>query len=173
MPNAASYSAAEVLRDGGRIEIRALRHDDREGLIAAIARTSDESLYRRFFGPKHFFSEKEISFFVDVDFVNHVALVAVVDEDGRPAIVGGARYIMVGPAQAEVSFVVIDSYQRRGIGALLLRHLAGIARGAGIKEFVAEVMPDNITMLGVFRNSGMLECTKLQPGDVHVVLELN
>ncbi|HWW49082.1 MAG TPA: GNAT family N-acetyltransferase [Xanthobacteraceae bacterium] len=173
MPNAASYSVAEVLRDGGHIEIRALRHDDREGLIAAIARTSNESLYHRFFGPKHFFSEKEISFFLDVDFVNHVALVAVADEDGRPAIVGGARYIVVGPAQAEVSFMVIDSYQGRGIGTLLLRHLAGIARGAGIKEFVAEVMPDNVSMLGVFRHSGMRESTKLQPGDVHVVLELN
>src|SRR4051795_12299777 len=38
--------------------------------------------------------------------INHVALVAVVEEDGQPLIVGGARYIVGQPGTAEVAFAV-------------------------------------------------------------------
>jgi hypothetical protein len=56
MSSAAGYSAVEVLRDGRRIEIRALRKDDRAELLDAVERTSAQSLYRRFFGAKRYFS---------------------------------------------------------------------------------------------------------------------
>src|SRR5215468_12717553 len=66
MLQVAKYSASELLRDGRQVEVRALRHSDRDDLLAAVARTSTQSLYRRFFGIKREFSEKEIAFFVDV-----------------------------------------------------------------------------------------------------------
>ena len=88
---AEKYSAIEGLRDGCRVEIRALRPDDRADLIAAVGRTSDRSLYRRFFGLKRSFTDKEAAFFVNVDFVNHVALVALIDAGGRSVIAGGGR----------------------------------------------------------------------------------
>jgi hypothetical protein len=78
MLEAANYSAFETLRDGRRVEIRALRPNDRADLIAAIGRSSTQSLYRRFFAVKCSFTEPEIDYFLSVDFVNHVALVAVV-----------------------------------------------------------------------------------------------
>jgi hypothetical protein len=62
----------------------------------------------RFFGAKRDFSEKEIEFFVNVDFVNHVALVATVEQGGRRIIVGGGRYVIVQPGTAEVAFAVVD-----------------------------------------------------------------
>ena len=102
------YSAVEALRDGCWVEIRALRPDNRADLIAALGRTSDRSLYRRFFGLKRSFTDKEAAFFVNVDFVNHVALVALIDEEERSVIAGGGRYIVVQPGQAEVAFVVVD-----------------------------------------------------------------
>ena len=71
----ASYSAIETLREGRKVEIRAQRPQDRDGLTSAVARASNESLYRRFFGARREFSEKEVSFFLNVDFVIHVALV--------------------------------------------------------------------------------------------------
>ena len=132
MSGASEYSAVEPLRDGRRVEIRALKPDDREGLVAAVGRASDQSLYRRFFGAKRDFSELEIAFFLNVDFVNHVALVAVLEEDGRPVIIAGGRYVVVQPGKAEVAFAVVDRYQGQGIGAALLRHLTAIARAAGL-----------------------------------------
>jgi len=80
---------------------------------------------------KRGFSEKEIAFFMNIDFANHVALVALADEGGRNIIVGGGRYIVTEPGQAEIAFVVIDDYQGQGLGTLLMRHLAVIARKAG------------------------------------------
>jgi hypothetical protein len=73
-----------------RSKIRALRPDDKAELVAAIERSSAQSLYRRFFGVKRDFSETEIAFFVGV-FTNYVALIAVVEEGGRRVIVGGGR----------------------------------------------------------------------------------
>jgi RimJ/RimL family protein N-acetyltransferase len=173
MSAAAEYSAVERLRDGRQVEIRALRPDDRADLVAAVARTSDQSLYRRFFGAKRGFSEQEIAFFLNVDFVSHVALVADVDDDGRPVIVGGGRYVVVQPGKAEVAFVVVDQYQGQGIGAALMRHLAAIAKEAGLEELIAEVLPDNSAMLKVFEKSGLRVRTRREPRVVHVALGLS
>jgi RimJ/RimL family protein N-acetyltransferase len=172
MSEAAKYSAVEVLRDKRRVEIRALRPDDRAELLAAVGRTSDQSLYRRFFAVKGSFTEPEIAFFLNIDFVNHVALVAVLEDLGRPRIVGGGRYIVVQPGRAEVAFVVVDQYQGQGIGSALLRHLATLARGAGIEELIAEVLPDNTSMLKVFEKSGFRPSTRRESQVVHVTLHL-
>jgi ribosomal protein S18 acetylase RimI-like enzyme len=168
----AQYSAIEALRDGRRVEIRALRPDDQAGLLAAVSRTSEHSLYRRFFAVRRAFAEPEIAFFMNVDFVNHVALVAVVDESDWPVIVGGGRYVAVEPGKAEMAFAVVDEYQGQGIGSALMRHLAEIARAAGLKELIAEVLPDNISMLKVFEKSGFRVRTKREPQVVHVALRL-
>jgi GNAT superfamily N-acetyltransferase len=173
MLEAARYSAMDRLRDGRRVEIRALRPEDEGAFLAAVHRTSAQSLYRRFFGAKRDFSEKERAFFLNVDFTNHVALVAVVEAESRAAIVAGGRYVVVRPGVAEVAFVVIDDYQGQGIGAALLRHLAAIARSAGLKELVAEVLPENISMLKVFEKSGLKLSTKRESGVVHVALQLD
>ena len=109
---------------------------------------------------------------MDVDFINHVALVAVVEKDGHPVIVGGGRYVVLQPGKAEVAFAVVDQYQGQGIGAVLMRHLVTIARGAGLKEFTAEVLPDNIPMLKVFEKSGLPLSKKREAQVVHVTLQL-
>ena len=173
MVKAATYSAVETLRDGRRVDIRALRRDDRTELLAAVGRTSPESLYRRFFTVKRGFTEQEMAFFLNIDFVDHVALVAVVEEASRPVIVGGARYIVMQPGKAEIAFAVIDQYQGQGIGAALMRHLAGIARDAGLRELIADVLPENDAMLNVFAKSGFPLRTKRESDVVHVVLRLD
>jgi RimJ/RimL family protein N-acetyltransferase len=172
MSELAEYSEIETLRNGCRVEIRALRPEDRDNFIAAVRRIGTDSLYRRFFAVKREFSEKETSFFINVDFVNHVALIAVVEEDGKPVIVGGGRYIVVKPGQAEVAFVVVDKYHGQGIGSILMRHLVTIARRTGLRELIADVLPDNRQMLKVFEKSGLKTGTKRESGSLHVTLQL-
>lgn len=169
----ARYSATETLRDGGSIEIRALKPADRDELLAAVRRMSDQSVYRRFFSPKQTFTDQEVAYYVNVDFVNHVALVAVLEEDGRSVIVGGTRYIVSEPGRAEVAFAVDDAHQGQGIGALLMKHLAVIARRAGLKELFAEVLPTNIAMLKVFEKSRLSATTKREQGVVQVTMRIS
>jgi len=168
----ATYSVHEHLRDGRPVEIRALRQNDEADMLAAIDRTGAESLQRRFFVTKRGFSEKEKAFFMNTDFVNHVALVAVIDEDGRSAIVGGGRYVVTKPGQAEVAFVVVDAFQGQRIGALLTQHLTALARAAGLKQLVADVLPENMAMRKVLGKFGFRTARSLDPQVVHLTLSL-
>jgi RimJ/RimL family protein N-acetyltransferase len=172
MSGAADYSVVEHLGDGRPVEIRALRPDDRDDMLAAIGRTGTQSLRRRFFVPKRGFSEQEMAFFLNIDFENHVALVAQIDEDGRPAIAGGGRYIVIRPGQAEIAFVVVDAYQGQGIGTILMRHLAILARDAGLKELIAEVLPENTAMLKVFKKFGFRSGSKREAQVMHLAMQL-
>jgi len=168
----AQYSAQERLRDGRPVEIRALRPDDETGMLAAVDRIDPESLRRRFFVPKRGFTEKEKAFFMHVDFVDHVALVAEIDEDGKRAIIGGGRYIVAKPGEAEVAFVVVDAYQGQGIGGLLTRHLVQIARAAGLKQLAADVLPENAAMRKVLGKFGFQTVRSPDPQVAHLILRL-
>ena len=170
--DAATYSAIETLRDGREVTVRALRPADRTGLLAAVQSLSSQSLRRRFFGVRRDFSEEEISYFTEVDFVRHVALVAEPREAERSSIVGGARYIVVEPGKAEIAFAIIDEYQGKRLGAALMRHLVRLARDAGLKELVAEVLPENSGMMNVFKRSGLSLTTRHVDQVVHVSLRL-
>ena len=64
MSDVATYSAVHSLQDGRAIRIRALKPEDRSGLLEAVRRSSPQSLYRRFFGLKRYFSEEEVAYFV-------------------------------------------------------------------------------------------------------------
>jgi GNAT superfamily N-acetyltransferase len=170
MTEVANYHAVETLSDGRAIVIRAQRPEDREGFREAIARASTESLYHRFFAVKRHFSEQEAHYFLDIDFVNHVALIALADEHDHSTLIGTGRYVVVEPGKAEVSFAVIDDYQAKGIGSILMRHIAEIGRKARLRELVAEVLADNLAMLKVFERSGLAVTTRRDGTVVHVAM---
>jgi RimJ/RimL family protein N-acetyltransferase len=172
MSKAANYAESQQLRDGVSIQIRALKPEDEAGMLAAIERTGAQSRQRRFFVMKREFSETERNFFMKIDFTNHVALVAVAQEDGKPTIIGGGRYIVFEPKRAEMAFVVVDSWQGRGVGSILMRHLIKIAGDAGLHELIAEVLPENRAMLKVFAKYGFKRAARRDPQTVHLVLTL-
>jgi ribosomal protein S18 acetylase RimI-like enzyme len=172
MSEAIDYAARELLGDGRQIEVRALRREDEADMLAAVGKTSAQSLQRRFFVMKRHFSDKELAFFLDVDFKNHVAIVAVAEERGGKVIVGGGRYIVFEPGRAEMAFVVIDAWQGRGIGSILMRHLVGIATDAGLKELTAEVLPENAAMIKVFGKFGFSPAPRRDPQILHLARKL-
>jgi RimJ/RimL family protein N-acetyltransferase len=172
MSNTANYSERQQLRDGTYIEVRALKPEDEAGMLAAIERTGIQSLQRRFFVMKREFSEKERNFFMKVDFTSHVALVAVAEENGKPKIIGGGRYIVFEPKRAEMAFVVVDEWQGRGIASILMHHLIKIAGDSGLKELTAEVLPENTAMRKVFGKFGFEADSRRDPQTVHLALTL-
>lgn len=167
-----NYCVDEILRDGGSVRVRAVRPDDRERLLEAFERLSEQSLYMRFFTAKKALSERELDFFTRLDFVNHVGLAVTLREDNRERIIGIGRYIVVeGPwdrPRAEVAFTVVDEHQGRGIGTLLLEHLANLARDRGVREFDADVIGENQPMLKVFLHSGLPVRRSTDAGVVHL-----
>ena len=156
--------------NGRTITIRAKRPEDLDGWRAALARTSAETHYLRFFAAKREISEKEANYFLDIDFVKHVALVAIADEDGSLVLIGGGRYVVIEPGKAEAAFALIDDYQAMGIGSALMRHLVAIGREAGLRELVAEVLSNNLSMLRVFERSGLPMSTRREGPVAHVTL---
>ena len=141
-------------------------------MLAAIEKTSAQSLQRRFFVMKRRFSDKERAFFLDVDFKDHVAIVALADEAGRKVIVGGGRYIVFEPGRAEMAFVVIDTWQARGIGSILMRHLIKIADDTGLDELTAEILPENTAMIKIFEKAGFRPVRRRDPQTLHLVRRL-
>jgi acyl-CoA synthetase (NDP forming)/GNAT superfamily N-acetyltransferase len=139
-----------VLSDGGTAHLRPITPADGDALQAFHLRQSPESTYLRFFAPMPRLSDGDLYRFTHVDHVDRVALVATVGDD----IIAVGRYDRIGPRTAEVAFNVSDAHQGRGLGSVLLEHLAAAARENGVHRFVAEVLPQNRRMLGVFRDAG-------------------
>ena len=146
----AQWEADVVLRDGSVAHVRPITPADADAVRRFHAGQSDESIYMRFFAPLRQLSDRDVERFTHVDYVDRVALVATV----RGEIIGIGRYDKVSPTSAEVAFNIADSYQGRGIGSVLLEHLAVIAWESGIEEFTAEVLPQNAKMMAVFSDAG-------------------
>ena len=151
----AHWEADVVLRDGGTAHLRPISPDDAGLLVDFYAEVSPKSKYYRFFAAMPTLSEREVRRFVDVDHHDRVALVLTVAE--RMIAVGQFERLPGRAGErdrAEVAFLVQDQHQHRGIGQLLLEHLAQVGREVDVHEFVAEILPDNTGMLQVFRDAG-------------------
>ncbi len=151
--------------------VRVLRPDDGPGLVEAFEQLSETSRYRRFFAVKPRLSEESVAFFTDVDHRDHEALAAMAPDSGQ--LVGVARFIRHPgqPDQAEVAVTVIDSWQRRGLGTVLLCELAQRAATEGIRYFTAEILAENLPMLTLARRVGHAD-TSFHGTTVSALIEL-
>ena len=149
-----------VLRDGGTAHLRPIRPEDAPGVLAFHARQSPESIYFRFFAPMPRLPAKDLHRFTHVDHVDRVAFVCTVGDE----IVGIGRYDRVDPTTAEVAFNIRDDHHGRGLGSVILEHLAAAARENGVRRFVADVLPQNTKMLAVFSDAGYEVRHRLEDG---------
>src|SRR4029450_8894711 len=167
------YATDALLRDGGSIHIRAIRPDDKQRLLALFTRLSSRSVYFRFFQTKQRLTDEELRYFTELDFKRDVAIAATPREGQEEHIIGVGRYFRIyengqATTHAEVAFTVADAHQGRGVGTLLLEHLAAIARAQGIDTFEAYVLGENNRMLEVFEASGFTVQRALDTGVFHV-----
>jgi RimJ/RimL family protein N-acetyltransferase len=141
----------EMTRGELRISIRPLEPDDKRLLAAGFERLSPRSRYRRFFRPLDRLSDRDLAYLTEIDHHDHEALAALDPDTGH--LIGVARYVRNGePDQAEVSVVVGDPWQGRGVATALLEHLVERARDEDVAQFVALVMEDNTEALKLFEH---------------------
>ena len=159
------WRADVVVADGGTVHVRPIQPSDADALIAFHAELSQHTRYLRYFSAYTHMPDKDVVRFTTVDHVDRVALVVVLS--GR--IIGVGRFDRLDdPARAEVAFVVADEHQGRGIGSVLLEHLAAAARERGIRRFVAEVLAENARMVGVFFDAGYQASRSYDYGVIHL-----
>jgi acyl-CoA synthetase (NDP forming)/RimJ/RimL family protein N-acetyltransferase len=164
----AHWEADVVLLDGSPAHLRPILATDADGLVAFYARVSEQSKYFRFFAPYPTLSERDVQRFTQVDHQSRVAFVVTIGPD----IVAVGRYDSIDDVEAEVAFLVEDAHQGRGIGQLLLEHLAQAGRERGVGKFVAEVLPENVRMIQVFREMGYHVEGGYEDGVMHLVFPI-
>ena len=163
------WEADVLLRDGRTAHLRPIVPEDGDGLIEFYGQVSAQSKYYRFFAPMPELSARDVKRFTNVDYRDRVAFVLTVAEK----IIAVGRYDVIEKGQAEVAFLVQDQHQGRGIGQLLLEHLAQAARERGVDRFVAEVLPDNRRMMQVFREQGYEVTGGWDEGVMHLGFDID
>jgi GNAT superfamily N-acetyltransferase len=167
--DARKYCVKATMLDGGVIRIRAIRPDDQERLHEHFRGLSEQSIYFRFMGIRRDLSPEDLKRLTELDFKSHVGLAATLTENARERFIGVGRYICGNdPNRAEVAFAILDEFQGRGIGTLMLEHLRRIAEANGVTEFEADVLGENRPMLEVFAHMGFESQRSLDTGVVHL-----
>ena len=176
MNHARDYSVSDVLKDGTRVTIRAVRPGDRSRFMEAFRLLETDSIYTRFFTHRSDLSDDEIDRAVNVDFAREVALVVTTETVRGEIIIASGRYIATdrpGPERsAELAFVVEEDNQGRGIASRLLAHLAALARHQDLTQFEADVLSQNRAMLAVFKRGGFPMQQRRDGGVIHLTLTL-
>ncbi len=166
----ADFSRILKLRDGTSLYLRLLRPQERDELKALFARCSPESIRYRFLHQIKALTEDTLDHLTDVDGACHIALAVARTDAPNEQLIAVGRYQALAdrPGVAEVSFLVEDAWQRRGIGTRLLQVLVELALDHGITRFSADVLADNLLMLSVFRQAGYALCSSTSFGVTHL-----
>jgi len=156
-----------VLRDGSTVSLRPARPEDEAALARFFSSLSIESQAFRFFSGAADLEETAHEL-AAVDYEGRYGLLAT--RGGPDGVVGHGVYVEIGEGSAEVAFAIAGEMQARGLGTIMLGHLAQAAAGVGIETFVAEILPQNHKMIEVFRDSGFPVETSATPDGIRVEL---
>jgi RimJ/RimL family protein N-acetyltransferase len=144
--------------------MRKVRPGDAPALVRAYAHLGKQSRYRRFFTIMPELAEATVKAAVEVDHTDHEALVAVpLQSEGE--IVGESRFVRLADQSdtADLAVTVVDAWQGRGLGPVLLARLSERALEVGIEYFTAEVLAENRAMLALLPALGRVESESLGP----------
>ena len=168
----AHWEADVLLADGGVARLRPLVRDDARRVEEFHSRLSPQTVYFRYFAPRPRLSRRDLMWLVDVDHDARVALAALRGEELLAVVRYDRLPDAVAEATAEVAFVVRDDQQGRGLGGVMLEHLAAAAAERGVRRFVAEVLGENRRMLATFSAAGYSVEREVEDGTVHVSFDI-
>src|ERR1051325_6752885 len=158
-----------ILRDGSTLRLREPRRSDSTAIATFFRGLSKRSSYLRFHGLRAV-DDELVAHFLEPDWANRGVLVGTVaGANGHEQVVAVGEYDRLrDPEAAEAAFAVADDLQGHGVGTRLLERLAALASEQGIERFVAEVLPDNRAMLGVFDGAGLEVTRELERGEFEI-----
>jgi GNAT superfamily N-acetyltransferase len=164
--------APVVLRDGSHVRVRQGHRSDQQLLRRGFARLSPESRYRRFLAPMPELTEAMARYLTEVDHHDHEAIIALVEETGEG--IGVVRYFRFTERRdtAELAVTVIDDWQRRGVGTLLLEVISARAREESITTFTALILAGNHEMIDVLKSLGPVRIVDRDPGTVEIEMPI-
>ncbi len=140
------------IADGNSVLIRPLRYDDKQAFLALFNRLTAETKFLRYHYSKLTMTPEEAEEYCRLDYQDKFALVAEIDRKTVKDIVGLGRYDKILPtSMAEISFLVDDREQGKGICTHLLRYLTEAARERGITKFIGELTNENTIMLDILK----------------------
>jgi acyl-CoA hydrolase/GNAT superfamily N-acetyltransferase len=142
-------------RSGFALRMRPVKISDEPLLKDFFYSLSDQSLYRRFISVRKDMPHERLQEFVIIDYTKEMVILATVPEAEIEKVVAVGQYgINEQVHSAEVSLVVRDDHQNRGIGTTLLSYLTYLAKREGLMGFTAEVLVENKPMLHLFEKMG-------------------
>ena len=149
------------LEDQRSVTIRPVLPQDAALTRAFVRQLSQESRYSRFLVSLSDLPQSMLSYLTDVDYVQHMGLIAVTQVYGKQVQVGEARYVIEpqshdGLTQAEFAIAVADHWQAAGVGSRLLRVLEKAARAAGVARLTGDVLGSNRRALDFMRQRGFV-----------------
>lgn len=149
-------TAVVVCRDGTRVLLRPVVPDDKQALRDGFARMSPASRYQRFMSPIEDLTDEMLAYLTEIDYVNHFAWVALLADEPAGVGVGVARYVRLRdePDVAEAAVTVVDEWQGRGLGTILVDALGAVALQNGIQTIRGYVLEENRRMRDVLEAAG-------------------
>lgn len=143
-----SYDEIVEHSDELRVRVRPIRPSDKAALARGFEQLTAASRYDRFMGHKTELTEEDLRYFTEVDGIDHVALAALVMDGETEEPIGTARFVRLRSDAdiAEAAVTIIDAYQGRGVGTLLLERLLGAAWERDIRWFHFELWSRNVGM---------------------------
>jgi len=162
--NRRSFERKFSTPNGKSIHMRPVLPTDEDMMRDLFYACSADTLYHRFFTKMQSMPHRKLKKFVNIDYVQNMALVSVTREDEHEMIVAVGRYsVDKATNAAEVAFIVRDDWQGQGIGIAMFNQLLEVARKRGIVKFTADVLHDNARMLHIFH--------KCAPSSIESTLE--
>ncbi len=158
MPYPNRYQFQETLPDGTSLLIRPIKPEDEEKHFAFFHSLSWQTNYYRFFSYRKKLTHEQITRFTQIDYDREMAIIALVDENGKEKTIGVNRLAYYPQEDRyEFALVVTDDWQGKGVGKILMEKLLHIARDRGIKTIYGNILAENNTMVQFCRRFGFKE----------------